>query len=331
MKLWHKIIIALAIIALIIAGVLWWIPFHELSKGKLAIIGDTNSGRSIYLLDPLHRSWRRLPTDNLYPWYITWSPDGQKIAFTYSTSNDNDPDNVLGIAILNTENMRTQKVYIARSNEGLNVVTWTPDGQSLVFDVYENNNLTAFQKLDTQTGKLQLIPFPQNIQPQYFEIRHLEIAQNNDYVMGGWDGTYTAPPDLKNLHLVTAVGEIADFSITPDRKDIITYCGDQSFYCYYDVDTNKATKIYPEGYDYHDLGIFRISATGSWPSDEKDVIDLGLGEGEGDTSPMWLTDTQLNLEYQIDKFPHHYIMINLWGGSWFDSLYALQLAWYSGK
>ena len=111
MKLWHKIIIVLVIIALIIAGALWWIPFHELSKGQLAIIGYSNSGPSLYLLNPLFRSWRRLPTDNLFPWRMAWSPNGEKIAFTYSTSNDNEAD-VVGIAILDLENMETQKYML---------------------------------------------------------------------------------------------------------------------------------------------------------------------------------------------------------------------------
>ena len=317
MKLWHKIIIVLVIIALIIAGALWWIPFHELSKGQLAIIGYSNSGPSLYLLNPLFRSWRRLPTDNLYPSYIAWSPDGQKIAFTYSTTNDNE-DVGIGIAIIDLENMKTTKVYAAPSNEIVNVVTWTPDGQSLVFDVYENNVLTAFRKLDILTGKLQSILFAENIQPQYFDIRHLEIAQNNDYVIGGWDGSYTAPPDLKNLHLVTEVGDIDGFFLTPDRKNITTPC-EQATLCNYNIDTNKRTEIYQGELYPSSYGFF---IAGNWSYDEKDVVYLSGGGGEGDPVYIMLLDTQTNQNHVIYKFPYYYNN---------DRLYTMQLAWYSGK
>jgi hypothetical protein len=316
MKLWHKTIIALVIIALIIAGALWWIPFHELSKGQLAIIGYSNSGPSLYLLNPLFRSWSRLQTDNLFPWRMAWSPNGEKIAFTYSTSNDNEAD-VVGVAILDLEKMETQEVYIAPSNEGLNVVTWTLDGHSLVFDVYENNVLTAFRNLDIVTGKLQSIPFPQSIQPQYFSVNHLEVAQNNDYVIGGLDGIYIAPPNLGNLNPVTEIGDIDGFFLTSDRKEITTPCA-QSTLCNYSIDTNKLTKTYRGVLP--DYGTF---FAGNWSYDEKDVVYLSGGGGEGDPQYIVLVDTQNQQNYTIYKFQDEIIGLGPTGVS--------QLAWYSEK
>ncbi|HUI87279.1 MAG TPA: hypothetical protein VLX61_01015 [Anaerolineales bacterium] len=329
MKRWHKILISLVVVALIITGIPWWIPFHELNEGQLAIIGESNSGRGIFLLNPLFRTWRPLPTNNLYPWYIAWSPDGQKIAFTYSTVNDDDPESAVGLAILDLENMETEKVYVKPSNERLNLVTWSPDGQILIFDVYEGNALTptAFRRLDLITGKLQSIPYPKSIQPPYVPFNQIDIDQNNDYVIGGWDGTYIAPPDLQNLRLVGEFGN--DFFLTPDGKDIIISCY-QSVYCYYNVDTNKVTEIFPGGYASHDFGVVRVSGAGNWPSDERDLVYLARG-GEGDPSYIRLLDTQFNLDYPIYKFPHHYIHANFLGESWFDTLGILQLAWYSKK
>ncbi len=164
MKPWHKIVIALiiaqAIILLIVGGTLWWIPYHELSRGQLAIVDySSNSSTSgIYLFNPLFRSWRRLPTANLYPYNIAWSPDGKKLAFTYSLSSADDA-HLMGIAILTLQNMQTQQVYSSPSNESLNGLTWSPDGHSLVFDVYENNTLTAFQELDIFTMIYNRFPF----------------------------------------------------------------------------------------------------------------------------------------------------------------------------
>ena len=325
MKQWLKILITLVAIGLIVAGILWWIPFKELSKGQLAIIGVSNSGPSVYLLDPDFRSWHRLPTNNLYPRHIAWSPDGQNIAFTYSASNDNDPNNVLGVAILSLNTMQTKKVYIANSNETLNVVTWSLDGQSLIFDIYKNNVLTAFQWLDIVTGKLRSIPFPKNIQPQYFGINHLEVAQNNDYIIGGSDGIFIASPNLENLQLVTEVGDLDGFFLTPDGKEITTPCN-QSPWCNYDIKTNQLTNFYPG--DLSDYGIFRA---GNWSHDEEDIVYLSGGGGEGDPQYIRLLDTRINRTYTIYKFPHYTFnpLDILVGRSPFNVLGVSQLAWYS--
>ena len=111
MKLRLKIVIGLVIVLLIVGGVWGWISFHEiplreLSKGQPAIIGGSDSGNSIYLFNPRFRSWRRLPTNNLFPGRMAWSPDGKKIAFTFSTSDASNATTA-GIAMLNLENMET--------------------------------------------------------------------------------------------------------------------------------------------------------------------------------------------------------------------------------
>jgi WD40 repeat protein len=311
MKQTLKILVAFAIIVLIIMGALWLIPFHELSKGQLAIIGYTVSGRSIYLFDPFLRSWRRLPTDNLYPWHIAWSPDGMKIAFTYSTSNGDDPTTVTGVAILNLENMTTEKLYVAPPNENTYVATWSLDGQSLIFDINENRLLTAFQKLNVRTGKLELIPFDKNLQPQYFSINQLEVAQNNDYVIGSSDGSYIASPDLKNLRLITEFGDINGFFLTPDRKEITILCK-QAPFCNYNMDTNTLTEIY--NVEYSECCVF---SNGNWSYDEKDVVYLMQG---GFGEPQYIILNQGKQEFVIYK--HH-------GQE--GSLSILQLAWHSVK
>ena len=308
MKLWHKIVIALAIILLSIGGTLWWIPYHELGKGQLAILGYSYSNPiipSIYLFNPLFRSWHHVPTDNLYPHYISWSPDGKKIAFTYSTSSADD-GTITGIAILKLDNMQTQQVYIPPSNENLNVVTWSPDGQSLFFDVYENNALIAFQKLVISSGRLQSFPFHKNI-----GINHLEVAQNNDYVIGGSDGVYIASPDLESLRQVTPYMD--GFFLTPDRKQIITPCA-QSTICTYSIDTNQLTKTFPGTLPNHGT-----LSTGNWSYDEKDMVYLWQGAGENDPNYIMLVDIQNNQKFLIYK-------VQRWFGP--D---VVQLAWYTAK
>jgi len=323
MKLWHKILIVSFTIALIIAGTLWWIPFHKLSKGQMAIIGNSGSGPGIYLLNPLFRVWNRLPTDNLYPYYIAWSPDGKNVAFTYSDSDtENNPNAVIGIAILNLESMTIEKEYVAPSDESLDVVTWSPDGQSLIFDVYENNVLSAFQKLDFYTGKLQSIPFPQNIQRQNIGVNHIEVAQNNDYVIGGSDGVFIAPPDLESLRQVMPYMD--GFFLTPDRKEITTPCAPTTL-CNYSIDTAELTRTYHGALPDH--GAF---LAGNWSYDEKDVV-YQLGSGEGDPEYIMLLDLQNKQNYTICKFPHYYINDLSPEGNWFGTLGIIQLAWYPKK
>src|ERR1700690_1100840 len=306
MKSWHKIVIALVVIPLIAEGAFWWSPFHELSKGQLAIIGFSDSNPDIpgiYLFNPLFRFWRHLSTDNLYPHYIAWSPDGKKIAFTYSVSSTNSSIYDIpatGIAILTLENEQTQQVYIPPSKESLNVVTWSPDGKSLVFDVYENNTLMAFRRLDITTGKLQSIPFPTSIQPQYFGINHLEVAQNNDYVIGGY-GIFIAPANLINLRPITPLGDLSGFFLTPDRKEITFSCT-QSALCNYSIDTNEITKTYlgtlPTNRDVRD---------GNWSYDEEDVVYRSQGGGEEAPHYIMLVNIQNQQNYIIYK-------LNSWFG-----------------
>ncbi|HUI87289.1 MAG TPA: hypothetical protein VLX61_01065 [Anaerolineales bacterium] len=293
----HRIVLAFVIIILIVGGALWWIPFHDLSKGQLAIIGETNGGRSIYLLNPVFRSWHRLPTSNLNPYHIAWSPDGKKIAFTYSINNPNislyDLP-VTGIAIMNLENGQTQQLYRPPSNETLDAVTWSPDGQSLVFDVWENAALTAIRKLNIQTGNIQSTAFPKSLQPPYFGVDHLEAAQNNDYVIGG-SGIYIAPSDLKDLRPLREPGYLGSFFLTPDEKEITIACS-QSDFCSYSIDTGELTKTYPGALtDYGYLG------GGNWSYDEKDVVYLLNGGGEEDPQYIMLADIEMKAKYVIYK------------------------------
>ena len=320
MKRWLKILIALLGIVLVVAGILWWIRFYELGKGQLAVIGlsvsDPDLGYGIYLFDPIHRSWRELPTDDLFPWYLAWSPDGKKIAFTYSMDSTRDFNPLVGIAILNLENMETKKVYISPSDEFLNVVTWSLDGQSLIFDVYKkgakNSALIAFQSLDTEAGKLHSIPFPQNIQPQYFGINHLEVAQNNDYVIGGSNGLYIAPPNLEKLDQITK--SIDGFSLTPDRTEITTLCAPSSL-CNYSVDTKNITKKY-----YSNFSDYGVIAAGNWSYNQKAMIYLAES-GEGDPQYIMLLDTLSHMNFPIYK--HQSVDIG--------PIYVWRLAWYSVK
>ncbi len=313
MKQWAKILITLFAIVLIVAGTLWWIPFHELSKGQLAIIGETNSSRSIYLLNPVFRSWRRLSTGNLYPHHIAWSPDGKKIAFTYSISNPNislyDLP-VTGIAILNLENGQTQQVYIPPSKETLDAVTWSLDGQSLVFDVWENTALTAIRKLNIQTGNIQSTAFLKSLQPPYFGIDHLEVTQNNAYVMGG-SGIYIASPSLKDLRPIRASGFLGGFFLTPDEKEITIACS-QSDLCSYSIDTAEPTKTYPGV-----LTNYGNLSGGNWSYDERDVVYLLQGGGEEQPQYIMLVDIQNNRNYIVYKQQNGFV---IW-----------QLAWYSAK
>jgi len=333
-KRWFKILVVLVVlvaIALMSADILWWFPFHELSKGQLAIVGDSGTGVGIYLLDLSHGSWRQLPTGDLLPWDFAWSPDGKKIAFTYSTVGGYDSDYVVGVAILNLENMETAKVYVSpSSNETLNAVTWSLDGQSLIFDVYGNNDLIAFQRLDIQTGELQRIPFPQNIRPQYFGINHIEVAQNNDYVIGGPDGVYVVPPNLGSLYPITPYEE--GFFLTPDRKEITTPCA-QSLFCNYNIDTGKLTQIYrggpPIAGNWSYGGADDLVA-GNWSYDGKNVVYLLRGGGIDDPEYVVLADMMIKQNYEVYKTQPRYEVYKPQGRIE-GSVSLLRLAWHSVK
>lgn len=322
MKRWLKILVGLVVIGLIVAGVFWWIPYHELSKGQVAIIGDSRSGRGIYVLNPFLRIWHRLPTGNLFPWYMAWSPDGRKIAFTFSAVNDNNAHSVVGVAVLNLENMETEKVYVSPSSSvWLNVVTWTPDGQDLVFDVYEDTKtlLPTFHKLDLDTGVLERIPFPEDLKPQYFFIRHLEIAQNNDFVIYGDTGTYIASPNLKDIRQISQFE--SGFFLTPNRTEITIPCNQVPF-CNYNINTNILTEAY--------TGNLRgccVLRDGNWSYDEKDVVYLVTG-GEGDPQYIVLLDLINKQNYMILKFPWYTLDISPSGWS-LDQVTILQLTWHS--
>ncbi len=331
MKSWHKIVIALVIIMLIVGGTFWWIHYHELSmeqynlgmeqhelsKGQLAIIGDTNSGHSIYLFDPLLQSWHRLSTDNLYPYHMAWSPDGKQIAFTYSTSNA-DQAAVTGVAILNLRSAQTQQVYSPPSDESLNTLTWSPDGQSLIFDVYRNNDviasdLIALGQLNLQTGKLQTFPFQKAVQPQYFDINHIEVAQNTDFVMGGSQGVFIAPTNLETLRQVSPY--MTGFILTPDRKEITTTCPQsESALCTYSTDTTELTRTYSGPLPNPNNGYLN---GGNWSYDEKDVVYLLQGGGEEEPQYIMLVDMQNNRNYVVYKQQKGFV---IW-----------QLVWYSAK
>jgi len=220
--------------------------------------------------------------------------------------------------MLNLENMETEKLYVAPSNEDLDNLAWTPDGQSLVFDIHENYFLTAFQKLVILTGKLQSISVPENTLPKYFGAEHLEIDQNNDYIIEG-SGGYIASPDLKNFRMFTpnTVEDLGGFFLTPDRKEITTFCG-QAALCNYNIDTNKLTEAYNGKLTSECCAV----TDGNWSYDEKDVVYLVSG-GESDPQYIILLDTQTKQNYTIYKF--YYKAIEL------GPVDVRQLTWYSAK
>lgn len=183
--------------------------------------------------------------------------------------------------------METEKLYVAPSNEFLDNLAWTPDGQSLAFITEENSFVTTFQKLDIRARKLQSISVPENTLLEYFGAKYFKIAPNNDYIIEGRGG-YIASPDLKNFHMFTAdtVEDLGGFFLTPDRREITTFC-EQATLCNYNIGSNKLTEVYNGKLTSECC----IVTDDNWSYDEKDVVYLVSG-GEGDPQYIILLDTQ---------------------------------------
>jgi len=310
MNIWQKIIIIFVIILLIIIGIFWLVPYRELKKGQLAAIGYSNtlpSVATIYLFNPLSRTWRQLPTDNLFPHYIAWSPDGKEIAFTYSNKSSTDTPPT-GIAILSLENMQTRSIYFSSTNEKLNVVTWQPDGQSIVFDVYESNTIKAIKKIDINTNKIETTFFPKIEQPNNFSINHIEITKNNDYIIGSADGIFISPANISKLFLVSSPGEIEGYFLTPDRMGITIPC-EKSALCTYSIENDEMTKMYDGT-----LPGFGVLTSGNWSYDMNDAVYLLQG-ALGEPTYIALVDIQSRQSYIIYKFKKNYGPI-LWQIIW---------------
>ena len=318
-------IIAFLLIVLLICGLFaaywfWWIPYRELSKGKLAILGSSGSDPGIYLMDPLLHTWRHLPTDNLSPSHIAWSPDGKNIAFTYYYAG-RVGDAERGIAILNLADMKTSRVYVAPSyNDFVNLVAWTPDGHALIFDINEPrflSSLTIIKKLDLQSGEMRSITLSSNntqtdILPFLGDLENLAIAQNGDYVIADPEsGIYIASPNLEDIQHIS---DSTNFFLTPDGKEITIFCN-QILLCNYDTATEVVSQTSFEILPLPDL------RDGNWSYDEKDLVYLS-GYGRDDNPQyIMLLDTRTNRNYTI--YVSH--PGNL--GSFFIG----QLAWYSAK
>lgn len=299
---------------MIILSVFIWKPFSIINKGKLAVIGDSSLGTSIYLLNPFFRLWHRVTPQDLQPFHMAWSPDGKSIAFTYSTGKQDDAQQ--GIAILKLENMETERVYIAPSDEYLNLVVWTPDGHALIFDVNEQGHLTSFQKLDLQNNELQSIPIPSSNLTQIEKWSYLQdmiITKDDNYVIAdSHDSIYITSPDFE---IIRHIADGTDFFLTPDGRNITIFCYQNTF-CNYNLNTNEVAQISFGTPPYPEL------KNGGWSYDGKDMIYLSGYGGEGDSQYIILLDTSNKKYYTVNEIPWGLFMdrINIW-----------QMAWYSAK
>jgi hypothetical protein len=309
-------IVAFAILGIVIflGALSFWKPYLEVYNGSLVVIGVERSGDlGLYRLYPYINYFKRLTPKHMTPSFMTWSPNGETLAFFYSTSI---PAWESGIALLNPKNEHIEKVYIFSQNDNsdhsyyINLLTWARDSQSIMFDIYEDGHLLAFNKLDLKTKIVTPIEVPREMQ-DWVHINSFSISAQEKFVVGNNGYIYIVSQDMAKAELLT---KGTDLFLSPNGNILNFFCHrEQWSLCRFDLDGNQFVGSPISG---NFLG--GIGTNANWSQDERYLVYLKVG-GESDPHYILMLDTKNGKTYQIYK------------GVWSDRIIIDQLAWFSKK
>jgi len=101
-------------------------PKWTASGDKLAYVSDRDGSNEIYLYDRASGQTSRLTQNDGREKYLSWNPDGSKLAFTMSTGSSlND------IYIYNLNNSQITQLTDSSVNEA--EISWSPDGKYMAY------------------------------------------------------------------------------------------------------------------------------------------------------------------------------------------------------
>lgn len=301
------IIVVLTIVLVSIS--LFWRPYLEIYNGRLAVIGMDQSGNTrIYFLYPYINRFEPQTPSNMTPFFMAWSPNGKALAFVYSILS---PEREGGIALLNAENGQIDKLYVFPQDETYyNVLAWAPDGQSILFDVYKDGHLIAFQKLDLKTKVTISIDIPEEIQT-WTRINSFSFSKQEKFTVESNGYIYIISQDMAKADLLT---KGADLFLTPNGNTLNFFCHrEQWSLCRFDLDDGQFLENPIKG---NFLGGIGTNANWSW--DERYLVYLKVA-GESDPHYILMFDAKSEKTYQI------------YNGLWSDRIIINQIAWYSKK
>lgn len=269
-------------------------PYFNIYNGRLAVIRIEPSGdTAIYLLYPYINYWKRLTPNEMTPFQMSWSPDGQTIAFSYGIYDENGTPLEGGIALINMSDEEIEKVYITPENgEALNIFTWSSDGKELIFDSYKNGYLTAFQKLDIKTKRITSIRVPETAQFKGYVNSFIVTSQDEFVIENGNGLIYSASGDLQNVKLVSK-GE--NLFLTSKGENVTFFCHRMDLnLCGLDVETSIVSKVTSE------RKFVGYITDASWSQDKRYLVYLQNG-GEGDPVYLKMLDFLNDKTYTILK------------------------------
>lgn len=309
MKRWRVAVIVILPIVLVLITSSFWKPYLDIYNGELAVIGTNRLGDTgIYILYPYTNYLKPQTPRNMIPFFMAWSPSKKTIAFIYSI---NSPQREGGIALLNTENGQIDKLYIFPDN-GIyyNLLTWTRDGQSILFDVYKDGHLLAFQKLDLKTKMVTSMDVPEEMR-DWARMNSFSFSAQENLVVGNNGFIYIVSQDMANAELLM---KGTDLFLSPDGNILNFFCHKEQWsLCRFDLGDSQFVGSPIKG---NFLGGIGTNANWSW--DERYLVYLKLG-GESDPHYILMLDTKDGKTYEIYK------------GIWSDRIIVNQIAWYSRK
>ena len=149
-------------------------PSWAANGNEIAFVGDVGGTRRILILQLLSGGIRTfLPKEKSWMYTPAWSPDGDKLAFTWSKLA---LDGRESIYVANRDGSDLKP--IGEPAFDVSNPTWSPDGDKVVYvEDAKNNNDRQIVLVDVETGgKKQLTRQGLNITPAWFNPKSLPVT-----------------------------------------------------------------------------------------------------------------------------------------------------------
>ena len=125
-----------------------------------------NDTANIYIMKADGTDCKRLTDDATAIYFLTWSPDGNKIAYRSSWSDFNDQSKS-GYFVMNRDG--SDRLHLSNAKDNYGMLSWSPDGKKFIFTARSDNSREDLFTLNRDnTNLVQLTDTPRK--NEYFPI-----------------------------------------------------------------------------------------------------------------------------------------------------------------